>query len=82
MLLIIDLLEKTDSMKFEEFFKDDRTRPQVLVTFLAMLELLRLGLARVYQEAEFGQIWLIGVKTEGAQETIEAEPIKEAEGVS
>jgi chromatin segregation and condensation protein Rec8/ScpA/Scc1 (kleisin family) len=31
----------------------------LIVTFLALLELLRLGLARVYQESEFGNIWLI-----------------------
>jgi chromatin segregation and condensation protein Rec8/ScpA/Scc1 (kleisin family) len=48
-----------------------------VVTFVALLELLRLGLARTYQEREFGAIWIIrpehepqpeaGVEPAGAQ---------------
>jgi segregation and condensation protein A len=59
MFLIVDLLENTESIRFEELFKDTVTRTQLIVTFLALLELLRLGLARAYQEKEFGNIWVI-----------------------
>jgi len=59
MLLIADLIESVESMRFEELFKDDFSRTQLLVTFLALLELIRLGLARAYQEKEFGNIWII-----------------------
>jgi chromatin segregation and condensation protein Rec8/ScpA/Scc1 (kleisin family) len=31
----------------------------VIVTFIALLELIRLGLMRAYQEKEFGNIWVI-----------------------
>lgn len=59
MSTIVEMLEKNDSIRFEEVFKDTITKSQIIVTFLAMLELLRLGLARAYQEREFGNIWLI-----------------------
>ncbi|MDA8079328.1 MAG: segregation/condensation protein A [Nitrospiraceae bacterium] len=59
MLHIADLLEHTESVRFEELFTGNINRTDLIVTFLAMLELLRLGLARVYQEREFGNIWII-----------------------
>lgn len=59
MLHIADIIENIESIRFEELFKDSFTRVQLIVTFLALLELLRLGLARVYQEREFGNIWVI-----------------------
>jgi segregation and condensation protein A len=57
--LIVDLLENLECIRFEELFKDNKTRTQLIVTFLALLEILKLGLARVYQEKEFGKIWII-----------------------
>ncbi len=59
MLTITEMLESSETIRFEEIFKESRTRVQVIVTFLAILELLRLGLARAYQEKEFGHIWII-----------------------
>ncbi|MGC2063134.1 MAG: segregation/condensation protein A [Thermodesulfovibrionales bacterium] len=59
MSTIVEMIEHADSIRFEEVFKGNVTRTQMIVTFLAMLELLRLGLARVYQEKEFGSIWII-----------------------
>jgi segregation and condensation protein A len=71
MMHIIDILEKVESLRFEELFKESFTRVQLIVTFLALLELLRLGLARVYQEQQFGNIWVINPQnqeTAGAHE--------------
>jgi len=59
MLHIVDIIENADSIRFEELFSGDAGRKELIVTFLALLELLRLGLARVYQEQEFGHIWII-----------------------
>ena len=59
MMHIADMIENLDSIRFEELFKDTFSRVQLIVTFLALLELLRLGIARVYQEKEFGNIWII-----------------------
>jgi segregation and condensation protein A len=67
MFLIVDLLESSESIRFEELFGKGATRSQLIVTFLALLELLRLGLARVYQEKEFGYIWIIKRQREIAE---------------
>lgn len=57
--LIMEMLENQDTIRFEDLFKEDRTRSQLIVTFIALLELIRLGLVRVYQEKDFGSIWVI-----------------------
>jgi segregation and condensation protein A len=67
MFLIVDLLENSASIRFEELFEGSVTRRRLIVTFLALLELLRLGLARVYQEKEFGYIWIIKPREEVAE---------------
>ena len=66
MLHIVDILENIESIRFEELFKGSFTRVQLIVTFLALLELLRLGLARVYQEQQFGNIWVINPQKQEA----------------
>jgi len=76
MSTIVEMIENADSIRFEEVFKDNVTRTQMIVTFLAMLELLRLGLARVYQEKEFGSIWIInpGRQTDAAPDEAASQP--------
>jgi segregation and condensation protein A len=64
MMHIVDIMENLDSIRFEELFRESYTRVQLIVTFLALLELLRLGLARVYQEKEFGNIWIINPRNQ------------------
>ena len=73
MMHIANLIENLESIRFEELFKDSFNRAQLIVTFLALLELLRLGLARVYQEKEFGNIWIINPRnrmSEGTEQGI------------
>ncbi|MEW6001564.1 MAG: segregation/condensation protein A [Nitrospirota bacterium] len=57
--LIMEMIEGQDALRFEDFFKDGITRLQIVVTFVALLELIRLGLVRAYQEKDFGNIWII-----------------------
>jgi segregation and condensation protein A len=45
-------------MRFEELFADAASRTEIVVTFLAMLELIRLKQLRVRQESHFGEIWI------------------------
>ena len=66
MFVIMEILEGQETVRFEELFKDGITRVQLIVTFVALLELIRLGLARVYQEREFGNIWVINPAKESA----------------
>lgn len=66
-LHIAERLENEESIRFEDLFHVDATRVQLIVTFLALLEVLRLGLARVYQEGEFGHIWIINRSRQEAE---------------
>jgi segregation and condensation protein A len=49
-------LSETDACGFEELFADVDTRAGMIVTFLALLEMIRLKLVRVFQQASFGAI--------------------------
>ena len=58
---IDDLLKRLDTVEacgFEDLFSDDASRPQLVVTFLALLEMIRLKLIRIYQTRPFGPIRL------------------------
>jgi chromatin segregation and condensation protein Rec8/ScpA/Scc1 (kleisin family) len=55
----MEVLEGQEAVRFEDFFKREITKIQLIITFIALLELVRLGLARAYQEKEFGSIWVI-----------------------
>ncbi len=57
--LIVERLESAETIKFESLFTEDSTRTELVVTFIALLEVIRLGLARGYQDKEFGEIWII-----------------------
>lgn len=56
---ILERIEDAEAIRFEELFDENRTRARLIITFLALLEILRLGLVRVYQERDFGTIWII-----------------------
>jgi segregation and condensation protein A len=49
-------LSETQACGFEDLFEDVQTRSGVIVTFLALLEMIRLKLARVFQQGDFGPI--------------------------
>lgn len=53
------LLKGTDAAGFEELFIGNSTREQVIVTFLAILELCRLKMVRLSQTLSFGTIIII-----------------------
>lgn len=56
---IIERVEKEDGIRFEDLFEEGYTRLTLIVMFLALLELIRLGLVKIYQEKAFGIIWII-----------------------
>lgn len=49
-------LSTTDACGFEDLFADVQTRAGMVVTFLALLEMIRLKLVRVFQVGSFGPI--------------------------
>ena len=49
-------LSETVACGFEELFADAADRSALIVTFLALLEMIRLKLIRVFQSGSFGPI--------------------------
>jgi segregation and condensation protein A len=46
-------------VRFEELFSDDRRKIALVVTFMAILELAKMGQVRFRQEFEFGEIFVL-----------------------
>ncbi|MCX7988658.1 MAG: segregation/condensation protein A [Thermodesulfovibrio sp.] len=60
---IIKLLQERKTLIFEELFKEpfrnrDVTKLEIIVTFLAILELLRLKVIKAFQKKPFGKIFI------------------------
>ena len=51
---ITDLLEAKDSTTFIELFSENPDKSEIIVTFLAILEMVRLALIRIVQHAQTG----------------------------
>jgi segregation and condensation protein A len=66
MSVIMEIIEGQETVRFEDLFRDGITKMQIVVTFVALLELIRLGLARAYQDKEFGNIWVINPAKQSA----------------
>ncbi|MBL0226411.1 MAG: segregation/condensation protein A [Geobacteraceae bacterium] len=56
---VLSLLQERDSVQFDDLVRDDFTRERVIVTFLALLELCRLKLIRIFQNSHEGSIWFV-----------------------
>jgi len=57
--VILDKIDNEHTMRFDALFEADATRLQIIVTFLALLEILRVRLVRAYQDRDFGTIWIM-----------------------
>ncbi len=53
---MLERLSETEACGFEDLFASDATRGDMIVTFLAMLEMIRLKLIRVFQTGSTGPI--------------------------
>ena len=53
---LLERLSETEACGFEELFADVNDRGGLIVTFLALLEMIRLKLVRVFQSGSFGPI--------------------------
>lgn len=56
---IMERLDRESGIRFLDLFSEGYSKVMLIVTFLALLELNRLGLARAYQEQAFGIIWIV-----------------------
>lgn len=53
---ILDRLRRNPWLTFWSLFEEDQTRLNVVTTFLALLEIVKLRLAKIYQDTPFGTI--------------------------
>lgn len=56
---ILSLLQEKNTVQFDDLVCDELTRERVIVTFLALLELCRLKLIRIFQGDQHGSIWFV-----------------------
>jgi segregation and condensation protein A len=71
-LQIMERLWEVESLAFAELFSPSIARREVILTFLALLELLRLRMIRVYQAESFGTIRIFSpIEREEGRKTIE-----------
>jgi segregation and condensation protein A len=66
---VLTALQGQQSLAFAELFAAQHSRQDVIVTFLALLELVRLRLVRLLQSQRFGPIWI--TPAVAAEETVE-----------
>lgn len=65
---LLELLNATDSVTFESLFTPLNTKQEIIVTFLGLLELMKLKLARIQQIGSFETIRVYGSADKETQE--------------
>jgi segregation and condensation protein A len=76
MNVILDRLEEKESLTFLALFEEQANRLVIIVTFLALLELTRLRLIRVFQGESFGPILITRTfESVGVDDPAEVEPL-------
>lgn len=74
---ILSLLQERTTVQFDELVRDEFTRERVIVTFLALLELCRLKLIRIFQEDCQGRIWFVPSVVQDTPDTFSADTVQE-----
>jgi segregation and condensation protein A len=71
---LTDILKVKPSVAFDELFAGARTRADLIVTFLALLEMTRLRMTRIAQETPYAQIHIeLAVRDDAPSEEITSE---------
>lgn len=63
--LLMDLIRREPRVKVSRLFEDMQSRQEIVCTFLAMLELIKLNHIRAVQESAFGEIEVVRVEEPG-----------------
>jgi segregation and condensation protein A len=66
---IMDVLQEHESVQFEEIVGEDLSRERVVGFFLALLELCKLRLIRIFQNGAAGSIWFVPAVVEESLES-------------
>lgn len=56
--LIMETLDRENDISFYDLLKGGKSRPEVIVTFLAILELIKLKMIKIHQVESCGPIWV------------------------
>lgn len=72
MAFIMEALETKPKVRFEDLFTEIKNRMELIATLLGLLELMKQQMIRVFQEREFGPIWVQNIE-EGETESREGE---------
>ncbi len=75
---ILDLMEKQQRIRFSTLFNDMTSRAEIVVTFLALLELIRLKQLRCEQSEAFGEIDIVRAADAPSRDTLSAENREES----
>ncbi len=76
---LIDMMRLKKRLTFEELFADQRTRSDMVVTFLSLLEMAKIGLTRIHQVDLGSEIHIVASSSIGDAEKILADQIMEEE---
>jgi segregation and condensation protein A len=79
--LILSEIESRGQMTFQELFSGSRNRLEVVVTFIALLELIKRTRIKARQEKAFGEIWIYKSDEPGPEESPETQTRTDAEKV-
>jgi segregation and condensation protein A len=63
---LLERLSETEACGFEDLFEDVSSKGDMIVTFLALLEMIRVKVIRVFQAGSFGPIRIYKTKAAGA----------------
>lgn len=66
--MLLEILKDCQSLAFESLLSIPPTREELVVTFLAMLELVKLRMVRIMQNQRCGSIWLFPLAPDPARE--------------
>ncbi len=53
---LVDIMREKERIGFDELFEDQRTRIDIVVTFMSLLEMVKIGLTRLHQAGTHGEI--------------------------
>ena len=69
---LLHALSVARSLEFESLFNDDTSRFEIIITFLATLELMKMGAVRAVQEERYGRIVIEMVVADASAVSLEA----------
>lgn len=67
---IVGLVKKDATITLDDLLIADLARYDIVITFLALLEMCRLKMIRVYQSQTFGPLYIQGIMTEVSDEDV------------